>query len=160
MFKNDDDRAACYGAMKALESMLNSDGVFPPGYSKNLSGTTVTVTLSQGTVVERSAGEHGNGTVMKTAVQNLYGYALWALLINRLRKFRQWNKIRVELIDCMRQVVTRSGANMRQEIIKEFPDVVAEMSQIQSDLNIPCRIEDTPRKYRSKLPATVKIQIK
>lgn len=160
MFKSDDDRALAYAAYKSLEKLLLDDGDLPPGYSRDFSGSSVNIVLSKGSVVERSAGEHGNGTVMKRAVQNLYGYALWALLINRLRKFRQWNKIRVEIIDCMRQVISRSGNNMRQEIVKEFPEVVDEMAQIQSEITIPCRIEETPRRFRCTLPATVRLQIK
>lgn len=159
MFKSEKERAIAYATMKTLERMLNTDGDLSPGFKMDVSGSKMTVILPAGSVVEREAGSKGDGIVMKKAVQNLYGYALWALMIRRLRAFKQWNVIREAILEAMKEVVTRSGKNMREEIVKEFPDVADEIMAIQGELQIPDRQEETPRVFRSpKIPATVIIE--
>jgi hypothetical protein len=161
MFKSDKDRAAVYAVCKTLERMLDKDGVLPAGFSMDLSGTVVTVTLPPGSVVERDRGTNGDGTILKTAVQNLYGYALWALMIRKLRRFNQWAVIRETIVESMREVVRRPNKNMRDEIVKEFPEIAEEIAAIQKEINIPARIEETPRVFKTPaLPATVSIKIK
>lgn len=157
MFVSDRDRGAAYAAYRALERLLVSDGKLPPGFSEDYSGCSVTVVLPPDSVVVRDLGKNGDGTILKTAVQNLYGYALWALMIRKLRKFNQWATIREMIIDSMREVLRRPSKNMREEIIKEDPDVAQEIERIQREINIPARVEETPRKFTSELPATVKI---
>jgi hypothetical protein len=158
MFKTDEDRAIAYAAMKTLERMLESNGDLAPGFSKDLSGCRITIELPPGSVVERDLGVNGDGTIMKTAVQNLYGYALWALMIRRLRSFRQWNVIRAAIVESMQEVIRRPSKNMRDEIVREFPEIADEITAIQGELQIPPRTEETPRVFRKpKLPATVTI---
>ena len=161
MFKSDEDRAIAYAAMKTLERMLNKDGTLSPGFSADVSGCRVTVELPPGSLVERELGAKGDGTVDKTAVQNLYGYALWAFMIRKLRAFKQWNIIRAAIIEAMKEVIARPSKNIREEIIKEYPEVADEITAIQEELQIPARVEETPRVFRSpKLPATVLIERK
>lgn len=157
MFQSDRERAVAYAACKTLERLLAQDGALPAGFSMDLSGASVTVVLPPESVVERDAGTEGDGTILKTAVQNLYGYALWALMIRRLRRFNQWAAIRESIIDSMREVVRRPNKNMRNEIVKEYPEVAEEIERIQREINIPARVEETPRVFRNPdLPATIK----
>ncbi len=158
MFKSAKDRAVAYAAMKTLERMLKENGEIPPGCSEDVSGYKITIILPPGSVVERDLGTNGDGTIYKTAVQNLYGYALWALLIERLRRFNQWKMIRDAIIDAMREVIRRPSKKLREEIIKEFPHVADEIEKMQAELQIPQRLEDTPRIFNvPPTPATVKI---
>lgn len=159
MFEKDQDRAVAYAAMKTLERFLKSNGDFSPGFTQDVSGCKITITLPPGSVVSRDIGPNGDGTILKTAVQNLYGYALWALMIARLRKFKQWDVIRSTIIETMQEVINRSNKNLREEISKEFPDIEEEIELIQKQLKIPQRKEETPRVFKSKeMPATVKIE--
>lgn len=158
MFTTAEHRAIAYAAFKTLERMLDSDGELEPGFSMNVSGCQITIKLPPGSVVERDLGTNGDGTIMKTAVQNLYGYALWALMIRRLRSFRQWNVIRAAIVESMQEVIRRPSKNMREEIIKEFPEIAEEIAAIQGEMQIPPRTEETPRVFRKpKLPATITI---
>lgn len=157
MFVSDLDRGAAYAAYRALERLLSEDGKLPPGFSQDYSGCSVTVVLPPDSVVVRELGKNGDGTILKTAVQNLYGYALWALMIRKLRRFNQWSVIREMIIDCMQEVLRRPTKNIREEIIKEDPEVEHEIERIQKEINIPARVEETPRRLVSELPATVKI---
>jgi hypothetical protein len=161
MFTTDRERAAAYAVCKTLERMLSQNGSLPAGFSMDLSGTSVTVVLPPDSVVERDAGTAGDGTIMKIAVQNLYGYALWALMIRRLRRFNQWKAIREMIVDAMIEVVRNPSKNARDEIVKNDPEVADEIERIRAEVDIPARVEDTPRVYRSpKLPATVKFAFK
>lgn len=159
MFQNDTDRAIAYAAMKTLERMLIKDGSLAPGFTQDLSGCKITIELPSGSVVKRDAGLSGDGTIDKKAVQNLYGYALWAFMIIRLRKFKQWNAIRSVLIESMQEVIKNSKKTLREEIVQQYPDVEEEIQSIQSELDIPDRQEETPRKFASpKMPATITIE--
>jgi hypothetical protein len=78
-----------------------------------------------------------------------------------LRRFNQWKLIRAAIVESMQEVIVRGGSNMRDEITKEYPEVAKEIEDLQRDLQIPERTEDTPRNFKSpKLPATVTIKIK
>jgi hypothetical protein len=45
--------------------------------------------------------------------------------------------------------------------VKNDPEVADEIERIRAEVDIPARVEDTPRVYRSpKLPATVKFAFK
>jgi|694.fasta_scaffold42610_12 hypothetical protein len=161
MFTSEKDRAIAYATMKTLERMLDADGDLSPGMKLDVSGSKMTVILPPGSIVEREAGSKGDGMVMKKAVQNLYGYALWALMIRRLRAFKQWNMIRVAILEAMKEVVSRNGKNLRDQIIKENPEIADEIMAIQNELQIPDRQEETPRVFRSpKIPATIIIESK
>jgi hypothetical protein len=161
MFKTDEERAIAYAAMKSLERMLSDSGKISAGFCSDISGSEITVILPEGSVVERDAGL-GDGTVLKTATQNLYGYALWALMIAKLKKFNQWKKIKSCIIESMQEVILRScNKNLKDEIIQEYPEVLEEINSIQDELQIPARVEDTPRIFKKpKLPVTVKITFK
>lgn len=158
MFRNDQQRAVAYAAYKTLERMLDQDGDLPPGFYCDVSGQSVTVTLPNGSVVQRDAGTNGDGTIHKTAVQNLYGYALWAVFIHRLKKFNQWNGIRTHIIEAMREVARRPTKKVRDQLEKDFPDIVPLLEEMQDELRLPTRVEQTPRMFdKPKLPATVTI---
>ncbi len=147
MFTNDHERAVAYAAFKTLERMLEKDGDLPPGFYCDLTGESMTITLPKGSVVERDRGTMGNGKINKRATQNLYGFALWALLIHKLKKFNQWSLVKSILIDCMQEMATRKS-NLKDQIVKDFPAVAREMVDLQEKLEIPCREEDTPRVFK------------
>ena len=57
----------------------------------------------------------------------------------------------------MQEVVRRPNKNMRNEIVKEYPEVAEEIERIQREINIPARVEETPRVFRNPaLHATIK----
>lgn len=158
-FTNPDQRAAAYAAYKTLERMLEKDGDIPPGYYKDFSGTEITIKLPNGSVVERDLGTNNNGTILKKATQNLYGYALWALFIKRLKKFNQWNSIKNIVIDALKEVVQKPTKNLKKTLELEIPDIIKEIESLQQQLEIPARIEATPRVFKeTKEPATITIK--
>jgi hypothetical protein len=144
-FKTDEQRAAAYAAMKQLERMLEQDGELPPGFYQDVTGVTVEVKLPKGCVVERDKGTNGDGTVFKRAVQNLYGYAVWCLMIERLKKFHQWNVIRGIIIDAIREALRRPSTSVRREISEIDEEMGREIEKLQQEFPIPPRIEKTPR---------------
>ena len=155
-FLNDDQRAMAYATMKTLERMLKDDGELPAGYIKNLSGKQLTITLPQGSIVERDLGTNGDGTIMKKDTQNVYGYATWALLIMRLKKFNQWNVIRGIIVECLQEVVSKSSKTVESQLSLSNPDILKEISELQSMFPIPARIEETPRVFKAtKQPAKI-----
>jgi hypothetical protein len=160
-FRNDDERAVAFAAYKALQRMLKDEGDLPPGYCEDFGGAQVTITLPRGTVVEREWGTNGDGTIHKKAVQNLYGYATWGLMISRLRQFNQWPSIRRAILEAVAEVNRNPSKNLRGEIIKTYPEVADEIKQIEAELVVPMRIEKTPRVCKeTELPPTVDIRWK
>lgn len=159
MFKNDHERAVAYAAMKSLERMLNDEPNVKPGFYEDLTGCQITITLPKGSVVERSDGENHDGIVMKKATQNLYGYALWALMVVKLKKFNQWKMVKGIVEECLREVIGFPTKNVKDHIQRNFPDATAELEDLQSTLVIPMRPEDTPKMFREpKFPVTVTIK--
>jgi hypothetical protein len=153
---SNEQKAMLYAAMKTAERALDVDGELPPGFSMDVSGKSVTITFPPGSVVERDKGTNGDGTMLKKAVQNLYGYATWALMVQRLMKFHQWNQIRASILQALREVIRRPSRNVREQITRDFPDAVAIMDALQMELEIPPRTEETPRIFKEpELPATL-----
>jgi hypothetical protein len=158
MFANDQHKAIAYAAYKSLERMLNDDGKLPAGFYLDVSGKEITIKLPKGSVVEREVGSNGDGSNHKKATQNLYGYTLWALMIQRLSKFNQWNAIRTAMIDAMKIVVSRKYTDFRVEITKEDPKLVELIEELQNELKIPTRKEETPRLFKNTLPPEITIK--
>lgn len=160
MARKPEDTARLYAAFKLLERTLKEDGELPPGFYLDVSGDEVTIKFPKGTVVERDKGTHGDGTILKKAVQNAYGYPTWALMVERLRRFHQWNAIREAMIDAIHEAVTTEG-NTREYIRTTYPETVSIMDELQQNLEIPPRIEDTPRICKvTKLAPTITIRKK
>ncbi len=161
MFKSDKDRAVAYAAFTTLKRMLEKDGDLPPGFYQDVTGDTLTITFPKGSVVERDVGTNGDGTINKKAVQNLYGYATWAFLIQRLKKFKQWNSVKEHIVAALAESVKRPTKNVKDELTKEMPEIVDIIEALKTELKIPTREEDTPRLFKeSGLPATIVINTK
>ena len=158
MFANDQHKAIAYAAYKSLERMLNDDGKLPAGFYLDVSGKEITIKLPKGSVVEREVGTNGDGSNHKKATQNLYGYTLWALMIQRLCKFNQWAAIRTAMIDAMKVVVSKKYTDFRVEITKEDPQLVELIDELQNELKIPTRKEETPRLFKNTTPPEITIK--
>lgn len=146
------DRAIIYALAKLTDRMDKADDCnLPPGYKVDLSGYTVTIKFAPGTIVNREAGLKGDGFNYKKATQNLYGYAVWAALIERLKKFNQWATVRSHLIEAMktvrRQQAQGKDADKMTEtaLVKKNPDLAEAILALKEELPIPDRKEDTPR---------------
>ena len=72
-FPNLQSKAAAYAAYKELERMLKADGDLPPGFSQDVSGVSIEITIPNGTTISRDVGLKGDGKIWKKATQNLYG---------------------------------------------------------------------------------------
>lgn len=155
---NPNDTARLYAAFKMLERMLKDDGELPPGFYADVSGDEVTIKFPKGTVVERDRGTNGNGTILKKSVQNAYGYAAWALFIERLQRFHQWQTLRQMLLEALTEAVQGNGS-VRDRIRNDHPQTVALMDELQQMLPIPPRTEQTPRICKDPgIPATITIK--
>lgn len=153
-----DHKAALYAAFKILERELKKDGELPPGYHKDLSHTTITITFPSNTIVERDG--TNNGKILKKATQNLYGYTFFTIMIRKLKKFNQWNQIRTIILETVTEAL-RNNISARSEIKAEDPELAAEIDKLQQEFPIPMRTEDTPRICKdTKVPATITITMK
>ncbi len=156
MFKTDHERAVAYAAMQTLKRMLDDDANIKPGFYEDLTGCEITIKLPKGSVVERSEGELGDGIVQKKATQNLYGYALWALMVVKLKKFNQWKLVKGIVEECLREVLAFPTNKVKEYVQAHFPDASEELDELQSTLQIPMRPEETPRTFKEpKFPATI-----
>lgn len=154
--------AAMYAAYKALERELDKDGDLPPGFSLDVSGQTVTVTLPKDTVVYREVGANGNGTIFKTATQNLYGWSVFTLFAERMKKFRQWDVIAKTLLEvlehCLDQSKKKQVCTRLEEIDKDFAQKVANLKE---QMRPAMRCEPTPRICKeTPRPATIEVKKK
>lgn len=142
-------KAAAYAAYKELERVLNENGDLPPGFQADLSGTTVCVTIPNGTSISRDKGEKGDGIVHKTATQNLYGYGVWLKFLGRLAKFNQANAVLNILLEAMQDVI-RFGGNVKDELQTfDDPDLKDFQKRVeQLKAQFPKREEQTPRKVK------------
>jgi hypothetical protein len=157
------DRAAIYAVSKLLDRMDQADETnLPPGYTVDLSGYTLTIKFAPGTIVNREAGLKGDGFNYKKATQNLYGYAVWAALIERLKKFNQWGTVQNHLIEAMKTVRRQQAQGKNDEkmnetaLVKKNPDLKEAIEQLKAELPIPDRKEDTPRQVKG-LPPTINV---
>jgi hypothetical protein len=157
MPRPNDQKATLYAALKFLERELDKDGDLPPGFYLDVSNKEVRIKLPVGTVVERDAGTHGNGVIFKKATQNLYGYAFFAKLVERLKKFNQWNVLREAIIDIIRESLDRRTTSREQAVLAD-PELAAAIAHLQANFAIPARQEETPRICKDRgLPATIVI---
>ena len=157
MARTPDQTATLYAAYKTLERMVK-DEPLPPGYYKDLSGTTITITLPPETVVARDKGTNGDGTIFKTATQNLYGWGVITLLAMRLNQFNQWASIRQVIVDVVKQALKKDKST-EAELLKIDPDLARQIQTIKETTAIQVRTEPTPRICKdTAIPATVTIQ--
>ncbi len=145
-FANNEQRAAAYAAMKELDRMLKADGELPPGFSRDLSNVTVTVTLPHGTSVNRDAGLKKDGVIFKTATQNLYGWAVIYECFRYARKFKQHSKLQSILMKIVRRAVKRQISN-EDAFTQLMPHEAEEIAALRKEMSkaIPKRAENTPR---------------
>ena len=147
-FQNNEQRAAAYVAMKELERMLDDDGELPPGYSVDLSGVTVEIQLPNGTGVSREKGvttAKGEGRILKTATQNLYG---WAIIYNCFRvasKFKQHKVLQRVLMMIVRRAL-KHQISSEDAFAQLMPRQAKEIQALKDSMPVPKRDEPTPRK--------------
>lgn len=155
--------AVMYAAQKLLERQLkDDDSDLPPGFEMDVSGQSITLKFPEGTIVRRDEGLKGDGKILKKATQNLYGYGVWAVLIERLMKFHQWNVLKIEIIAAVK-IALKYGTDaktVKMNLTNDKPDLIAIMDELQQDLPIPARSEDTPREVIADLPPTITIRTK
>lgn len=148
---NLEHQAIIYAAQKLLERELVE---LPPGFKMDLSGKSITIKFSEGTTITRDTGINGDGKILKKATQNLYGYAVWALLIERLMRFHQWGTLKNEIIKAVKASL-KYKSNVRESLAAEKPFIVEVMNELQQDLPIPARAENTPREVITISPPTI-----
>ena len=150
IFQTSRQRAIAYAAFKELERILKEDGDMAPGTSYDVSGETITITLPPGTTIYREAGMTGDGTIQKKAVQNLYGYAVWALFLQRLALFKQANDVRRILMLAWKEAM--EGTKVEQELNRIDPEIAEFVERLKA-MPGPKRTEQTPRKVERKTAA-------
>lgn len=158
--RTDKQNAMLYAAQKLLERQLEAeDSDLPPGYEIDLSGQSITIRFAEGTIVRRDGGLQGDGKILKKATQNMYGYPVWAMFVERLMKFHQWNVLKAEIIEAVKAALKYRGdaKTVRTILNRDKPDLVAIMNELQQDLPIPARSENTPREVLADLPPTISI---
>ncbi len=150
--------ATIYAAMKLLQNQLEDEPNLPAGFKTDLSGQTITIKFPPNTIVSRDVGEKHDGKILKKATQDLYGYAVWALMVSRLSKFHQWNAIKQIIIDCVQVVLKSKGKTVREQLEKTQPQIIEMMNELQQEMAIPSRPEDTPKLVSYGLPPTITIK--
>lgn len=158
--RSNKEKALLYAAFKLLEREVEKDGELDAGTYEDVSFSELAITFPKGTVVEREVGDNGNGTIFKKAIQNLYGYPVIALMAHRLKKFHQWNAIKEIILESVKDVLKRSKTSktVRDDIRNDFKNVAKLMDELQTQLPIPKRQEDTPRTVTDTLPPTIMIR--
>lgn len=148
--------AIMYAAMMLLKRELG-DETLPAGYKIDLSGESITIKFAEGTVVSRDNGINGDGKILKKATQNMYGYPVWAMLVERLMKFHQWNVLKKEIMEAVKAALKIKGdtKTVRNVLEKTKPHLVEIMNELQQDLPIPARAEDTPREVFANPPTII-----
>jgi hypothetical protein len=160
MARSTKEKAALYAAFKLLERAQKEDGDLPPGIF-DVSGQSITIKFAPGTIVERDPGVNGDGVIEKKAIQNLYGYPVMALLADKLMKFHQWNVLKKIILQSITDVLKHKGAkDVRAEIRKEYPHTCDLMDQLQNEMPIPDRKEDTPRLCNAEREPTITMRLK
>ena len=152
-------KAAAYAAFKDLERMLKEDGELPPGFSCDLSNVTVEVKIPNGTSVQRDVGEKGDGTIDKTATQNLYGWSILHECFRVATLFKQHKRLEKLLMKVVRRAIKRS-VSTAEAFTELMPSRAKEIKALKDSLPVPKRTEDTPRmivRDEEKPMPTVKI---
>ena len=150
VFQNARQVALAYAAFKELERLVkdNDQAQLPPGFSMDVSGQEITIKIPPGTVISREKGTNGDGTIRKAATQNLYGYAVWACFLERLRKFSQHRVVMDMILDAMRAAMKRPGKTTEDELKKVCPDFAKAVETLRQTMDIPDREESTPRSVK------------
>ena len=157
-FKNNRQRVIAYATMNRLKAMLDQDGEIVPGTDMDVSGETITVTLPPKCVVTRSEGPNGDGTEQKKATQNLYGYAVWAKMVARLKMFSQWPTIRAAIIEAMRDSLTTTGKTTEKSLLEADPELAKDIAELRASLVTEFITYSTSRKVSSKMPLTIRFE--
>lgn len=157
---NPEQKATLYAAYKEIERILNSDdnNNLPIG-EYDVSGQTVSITLPNMTV-EREGGENGDGVILKTATQNLYGWAVITALADRLKRFNQWETVKKPLLEAIKEVLSSTGKTVQSELSEIDQNFAKQLELIKKELKPPARPEKTPRslnRVKAKQLARVKI---
>lgn len=150
-------KATIYAAYKELERILDKDGDLPYGSSFDVSNAEITIKIPKGTTITRDAGLQNDGKIYKKATQNLYGWAILAECFKFCRMFKQHEKLRKIILLIVRRAI-RNKCSTKEALISKIPEVAEQIEQLQSELNLPKRSEETPRiinRKNSKLFATI-----
>lgn len=145
-FRNNLQRATAYAASKMLEKILKDpQEQLPHGVEYDVSGQVFTIKLPMGTKVSRDAGLKGDGIIKKRATQNLYGYAVWAFFLQRLKKFNQANAVRKMLAESFKAAMENVGQDVvKKELCELDPELDVLIKELQGE-KIAMRDEQTPR---------------
>lgn len=150
------NKVATYAAYMELDRILKENGDLPHGIDLDVSGVTVELTIPNGTSVVRDSGENGDGKILKTATQNLYGYAVLNECFKLARKFKQHKKLERILRHVVRKAL-KNAISSEEALAKSNPKLAQEIKELKKSLNLPKRVENTPRKIvrldKEKLPA-------
>ena len=145
IFPNLKTRATAYAAYKELENMLKEDGEIPPGAEINVSGNSITITLPPDTIVKRDPGLNGDGTILKKATQNLYGWAILFECFRIVRLFKHHKKLERVLMMIVRRAV-KNAVSSETAFKQLMPKRAEEIQSLRDSLPVPKREEPTPRK--------------
>ena len=162
LFVTEEQRALAFVAMKELEKIVKADGELSPNSSYDVGGQSITVTIPENTTVSRDGGKNGDGIEMNSAMQNTYGYAVMYLLVERLQRFNQHNRVMDELKEVIVEVASKT-ANTTENVLKaRNPQLYQEFEQWKDSLRSELgeREQKTPRKIKrgTKKIATLKIE--
>jgi hypothetical protein len=62
------------------------------------------------------------------------------------------------MIDAMKVVVSKKYTDFRVEITKEDPQLIELIDELQNELKIPTRKEETPRLFKNTTPPEITIK--
>lgn len=159
--RTSEQNAVLYAAFKLLEKQLKEDGQFDAGTQLDLTGKSVTIKFPPGLIVSRQLGENGNGKCEKRSPQNLYGYAVWALFIDKLLKFKQWKQIKQIILDCVNELVDqKTDKDTFRKVLQDTkPHLVPLIDELAEEMPMCISEQDTPRELiNNKLPPTITIK--
>lgn len=131
-------RAVLYAVYLLLKKMFDKHpDEIPAGTNVDVSGQTVVLTIPNGAFVKREMGENGDGTINKAATQNLYGFAMWAIIIKQLKLFKQWEAIwRV-----IQKAFTEQAVKSQGEVGKKIQEACPELDQLMKELRDKITVE-------------------
>ena len=145
LFRTIDQRAVAYSVHNLLGKMLKEDGELPPGYSMDVSGKQLIITLPPETIVSRSEGD-GDGTEQKKATQKLYGFAIIYALVHHLMRYLAKFKLEVKAERLMLALVRRIVRTALES------DISSEEAFKQLHPRLYNGIDDIRDKMRNQLP--------
>lgn len=136
--------AALYAAMKMIESRLEGE-TMDPGSDIDLTNKSVTVSFPKGTKVSRAKGKNGDGTSPVKNTQSLYGYAVWCMLLMRLRKFNQENAIWNIVREVWTEVAQGNVINMENGLADVDPELAKFVEELKA-MDGPMKDQATTRR--------------